>query len=254
MTFNRQLFINYRTFEVPESVRLGDGRTVEAYGSGRVNITIETCHDKQLNTGMDGVLYVPKLTCNLFSVRAATQKGLIVQFGHSCCWIKDHSGKVVGKGRLINRMYQLNCEAHLQADSTPLAEAHQTSEGKDDCSNQVNLWHLRLGHLNEKQLNQAVEKGLIKGVDFSKTGSLDFCEGCVEGNMSHKPFKPVGGIRSTRKLQVVHSDVCGPMPVQSFAGKRYFVTFVDDYSRCVKVYFITQKSEVLQKFKEFEAV
>ena len=253
MTFNRQLFINYRKFDVPESVRLGDGRTVEAYGSGRVNITIETSHGKQLNTGMDGVLYVPQLTCNLFSVRAATQKDLIVQFGHSCCWIKDHSGKVVGKGRLINRMYQLNCEAHLQSDRTALAEVHQTSIGKDDSSSQMNLWHRRLGHLNEKQLTQAVEKGLIKGVEFSETGRLDFCEGCVEGKMSRKPFKPVGGIKSTRKLQLVHSDVCGPMPVQSFAGKRYFVTFVDDYSRCVKVYFINQKSEVLQMFKEFEA-
>jgi len=44
----------------------------------------------------------------------------------------------------------------------------------------------------EKQLNQALEKGLIKGVDFSKTGSLDFCESCVEGKMNRKPFKPVG--------------------------------------------------------------
>ena len=85
---------------------------------------------------MDGVLYVPKLMSNLFSVHAATQKGLIVQFGHSCCWIKDASGKVVGKGRLINRMYQLNCEANIQAGSTPPAEVHQSSTAKDDSSNQ----------------------------------------------------------------------------------------------------------------------
>jgi len=102
-------------------------------------------------------------------------------------------------------------------------------------------------------LVQAVRKGLIKGVDIPETDRLDFCEGCVEGKMSRKPFKSVGEIKSTRKLQLVHSDVCGPMPVQSFSGKRYFVTFIDDYSRCVKVYFIKQKSEVLQKFREFEA-
>jgi len=150
-------------------------------------------------------------------------------------------------------MYQLNCEAHLQSDRTALAEVHQTSIGKDDSSSQMNLWHRRLGHLNEKQLTQAVEKGLIKGVKFSETGRLNFCEGCVEGKMSRKPLKPVGGIKSTRKLQMVHSDVCGPMPIQSFARKRYFVTFVDEYSQCVKVYFINQKSEVLQMFKEFEA-
>ena len=70
--------------------------------------------------------------------------------------------------------------------------------------------------------------------------------------MSRYPFKPVGVIKSTRKLKLVHSDVCGLMPTESFNGKRYFVTFIDDYSRCVKVYFMKHKSEVLQKFKEFE--
>ena len=93
----------------------------------------------------------------------------------------------------------------------------------------------------------------MKGIKFLETDALDFCEGCVEGKMSRKPFKPAGGIKSTRKLQLVHSDVCGPMSVQSFRGNRYFVTFIDDFSRCVKVYFMKQKSEVLQRFKEFEA-
>jgi len=103
----------------------------------------------------------------MYAVHAATQKGLIVQFGHSCCWIKDASGKVVGKGRHINRMYQLNCEANIQAGSTPSAEVHQSSTAKDDSSSQINLRHHRLAHLNENQLTQAVKKGLIKGVDTS---------------------------------------------------------------------------------------
>ena len=252
MTFNRELLIRYRKFDAPETVRLGDGRTVEALGSGRVNITIDTCHGKKLTTAMEGVLYVPKLACNLFSVRAVTQKGLIVQFGHSCCWIKNSAGKVVGKGRLVNRMYQLNCEAETLADRTSLADVHQTNMTEDDSSSQLNLWHQRLGHVNGRQLVQAVKGGLIKGVNFSETGRLDFCEGCVEGKMSRKPFKPVGGIKSTRKLQLVHSDVCGPMP-ESIGGRKYFVIFVDDYSHCTAVYFLKQKSEVMQKFKEFEA-
>ena len=61
------------------------------------------------------------------------------------------------------------------------------------------------------------------------------------------------GIKITRKLQIVHGNVCGPMPVQSFTGKLYFVPFIDDYTRCVKVYFIRKKSKVLAKLKEFEA-
>ena len=73
--------------------------------------------------------------------------------------------------------------------------------------------------------------------------------------MKRAPFKPVAEIRSKRRLQVVHSDVCGPMPTDSIGGNKYFVTFIDDYSRCCAVYFLIfkSKSEVPDIFKEFEA-
>ena len=54
-------------------------------------------------------------------------------------------------------------------------------------------------------------------------------------------------------MELVHSDVCGPMSVKSLGGHRYFVTFIDDYSWCCAVYFLKQKAEVFEKFKEFEA-
>ena len=54
-------------------------------------------------------------------------------------------------------------------------------------------------------------------------------------------------------MQLIHSEVCGPMQSdESLGGAKYFVTFIDDYSRCCKVYFLKQKNEVLNKFKEFE--
>ena len=71
--------------------------------------------------------------------------------------------------------------------------------------------------------------------------------------MHRKPFSSVG-VRSSRKLQLVHSDVCGPMPVDSLGGYKYFVTFIDDYSRCCMIYFLKHKSEVFAKFKEFEGI
>ena len=74
-------------------------------------------------------------------------------------------------------------------------------------------------------------------------------EKCIENPI----YKPVKEIISKRKLQCVHSDVCGPMPKESIGGRKYFVTFIDDYSRCCQVYFLRHKSEVLEKFKEFEA-
>ena len=67
---------------------------------------------------------------------------------------------------------------------------------------------------------------------------------------------------STRKMELIHSDVCRSMSVESIgqlnrlvgASTSNFVTFIDDYSRCCAVYFTKQKSEVFEKFKEFEAI
>ena len=81
----------------------------------------------------------------------------------------------------------------------------------------MDLWHQRLGHVNRQQLQEIVQKKLATGMRFSKASKLSLYEGCVEGN-HRAPFKPVGEIRLTRKLQLVHSDVCGPMPTESIGG------------------------------------
>ncbi len=72
--------------------------------------------------------------------------------------------------------------------------------------------------------------------------------------MQRKPFKSLTHQQSKTKLDLIHSDVCGPFQVESIGGSRYVVTFIDDYSRCVSVHFIKYKSEVFEKFKLFEAM
>ena len=78
----------------------------------------------------------------------------------------------------------------------------------------------------------------------------------MEGKMHRTFFKTVGGIRSTRKLQLVHSDGCRPMPAESMGDRKYFVTgiVIDDCSRCCAVYFMKHKSEVTEKFKKYETL
>jgi len=55
-------------------------------------------------------------------------------------------------------------------------------------------------------------------------------------------------------LELVHSDVCGPMPSTSLSEYVYYVSFIDDYSRKTWVYFLKSKDEILGKFKEFKAL
>ena len=81
-------------------------------------------------------------------------------------------------------------------------------------------------------------KKLATGIRLPKSAKLSFCEACIAGKIKRQPFKSVGEIRSKRKLQLIHSDVCGPMPAESIGGNAYFVTFIDDFSRCCAVNFL----------------
>ncbi len=118
----------------------------------------------------------------------------------------------------------------------------------------IDLWHQRLGHLIFQQLRVLVDQELACGIKLPESAKLSFCEGCVEGKMQRKPFKSLTYHQSRRKLGLVHSDVCGPLQVESVGGSRYFVMFVDDFTRFISIYFIKSKAEVFEKFKLFEVM
>jgi hypothetical protein len=246
MTANRDLLVNYCEFPDPEPVALGDGRCVNAYGYGQVDITMILGNKEkdQRKSILTKVLYVPKLATNLFSARAAASKGKVVQLGHTLCWIKNSNGQVVARGRLVGNMYRLDCEVNKPGNQASVA---------NETGAKLDLWHQRMAHLNVGQMKTMASKELITGTDILGTGMLSFCQACAEEKAHRAPFKPVGEIRSTRRLELVNSDVAGPMKTESFGGAKYFVTFIDDYSRCVTVYPMKHKSEVLEKFKEWEA-
>lgn len=83
---------------------------------------------------------------------------------------------------------------------------------------------------------------IIKGV----------CESCEMGKQSRRSFPRSSQSNTSNVLELIHSDVCGPMQTESINGSKYFLTFIDDYSRMTWVYFMKSKSEVLSKFKIFK--
>ncbi len=205
MTFQKNLLHDYQEFDVPEKVGLGDGRIVNAIGTGSVCLNMQFKLSDSKRSRMYKVLYVPRMACNLFSVRSAVQKGNIIKFGSSKCWIRNRNGGLLGMGSLNRNLYHLNCESIL-----PVTE--------QACEQGADLWHQRLRHVNEKYL---ARKKMVTGMKLSSEPKLSFCEGCVEGKMHRLPFRSVGeSHHSSRPLQLVHSDVCGPMD-ESIGGARY---------------------------------
>ena len=80
--------------------------------------------------------------------------------------------------------------------------------------------------------------------------SLDACEPCLMGKMTKTPFSGTME-RATDLLEIIHTDVCGPMSVDVHGMYHYFLTFIDDLSRYGYIYLMKHKSETFEKFKEF---
>ncbi|GKD93972.1 retrotransposon protein, putative, ty1-copia subclass [Tanacetum coccineum] len=110
------------------------------------------------------------------------------------------------------------------------------------------LWHSYLGHVNKKRITQLQKDGVLESFDFK---SDDVCESCLLGKMTKSPF--IGSCeRCEGLLDLVHTDLCGPFPYATKDGKRYYVTFTDDFSRYGYVYLIKHKSDTFEVFKRYQ--
>ena len=112
----------------------------------------------------------------------------------------------------------------------------------------IRLWHVRYGNLNFDSISQFQKQGMVKGLpNFKKDNAK--CEACVYGKKNREMF-PTSSWRANRQLQLVHNDVFRPLQT-SFGGCKYFLLFIDDFSRMNWVYFFKNKSEAFEKFKIF---
>ena len=80
--------------------------------------------------------------------------------------------------------------------------------------------------------------------------SFDTCKSCLLGKMTKLPFKGKGE-RVNGLLNLIHTDVCGPMSVHAIGGFVYFITFIDDYPRYGYLYLMRYNPEAFEKLKEF---
>lgn len=74
----------------------------------------------------------------------------------------------------------------------------------------------------------------------------------MKGEHHHHPIPKKSQWRETRKLQLIHVDICGPITPPSNCQKRYILCFIDDYSRKAWIYFLLEKSESFYHFKCFK--
>ncbi|KAK4393449.1 Retrovirus-related Pol polyprotein from transposon TNT 1-94 [Sesamum angolense] len=169
------------------------------------------------------------------------EKGYTLHFGGDSCTIYDNKDKTLKIAEV--RMKEHRCfPIHLQYMGRTAMKAQE---------DQSWLWHRRLGHFNFQGLKILHQKKMM--TDLPQIQAIEgACEACLQGKQHKKPFPSRTSWRAKAVLELIHTDVCGPMRTPSYEQNRYFILFIDAYSRMTWVYFMREKSEVFKVFKKFK--
>uniref|UniRef100_A0A1X7UQ86 GAG-pre-integrase domain-containing protein n=1 Tax=Amphimedon queenslandica TaxID=400682 RepID=A0A1X7UQ86_AMPQE len=137
---------------------------------------------------MHNVLYLPKLSSNLFSVRESASNGNSTFFG-SNCWIRNRRKQLIGVGLPVGKLYRLDCT--IQKSNKQSAFTSNEKSG----STSIDVWHRWLAHVNIRQLQELCSSA--DEINISSRGDRSFCEACIEGKMHRLPHHPLKEIKST---------------------------------------------------------
>ena len=160
------------------------------------------------------------------------------------------NGVSIANGTRTGNLFQLNKEANTNwhtksylADRDFNDSSHTT---KKIPRAPTHLWHQRLGHLPYRAIMTLQELGALKSLG---TSNLNSCQGCALGKMARRSFNNEPRPRRARKIgELIHSDV-GCWDIPGIGGFKYYVTFIDDFSRFISIYPISQKSKFFKNSK-----
>ena len=86
-------------------------------------------------------------------------------------------------------------------------------------------------------------------INFSK-GAY---QGCILGKHPEHKYERANHERTSTPLDIIHSDIDGAFPHMSMIQEKYFLTFIDDFSKYCCIFFLKHKSEVFGLFKGFKS-
>jgi transposase InsO family protein len=222
------------------SVKLGNEFRMEVMGKG--NIRLEINGAVQVVTD---VYYVPDLKNNLLSVGQLQERGLTLLIQNGTCKLyHPRRGLIMQTKMTANRMFVLLASVVFQETSAFLQSATEDNS---------QLWHHRFGHLSYKGLRTLQYKQMVKGLPLVKASDKS-CTECLVGKQHRDVIQKKTQWRASHKLQLVHADICGPITPNSNCNKRYFIKFIDDFSRMVWIYFLVEKSEAFTTFKNYKSL
>ncbi|GJU35048.1 retrotransposon protein, putative, ty1-copia subclass [Tanacetum coccineum] len=193
---------------------------------------------------LDNCHYAPSITRGVVSVHRLVENGFVqrfIDFGISVSKNNVHYFNAIPS----NGIYEI--DIHNIVPNVNSIYNVSTKRAKHNLDSTY-LWHCRLAHISKKRIEKLQHKGLLKSTDDE---SFDQCVSFLSDKMTRKSF-PHRPEWATDLLGIIHTDVCGPLRHVLKQGASYFITFMDDYSRCGYVYLLNHIHEVFKTFKMFK--
>ncbi|HEY0222472.1 MAG TPA: DDE-type integrase/transposase/recombinase, partial [Lactovum miscens] len=186
------------------------------------------------------------MDANLLSVKKIAEKGLSVIFENNKCLILKENN-VILECEATDNLYQIQ---PIETNENSVTQAAFICTNK----NCIELWHKRLAHKNNEAIKQIITHELADGITIDNCKHDTTCVHCIKSKLSDLPYPKEARYRASQPLDLVHTDVCGPIDPPSVSGYKYFVTFTDDFSRFTMIYLMKNKSEVTSKLKQYVAL
>ena len=115
------------------------------------------------------------------------------------------------------------------------------------------LWHKRLGHLSFSQIRKACRLKTVHDLPDINIPENTICKPCQVGKRTRVHFSEKEGSTS-KPLELIHTDLCGPTRKKSPHGEEYFILFIDDFSKMCWIGLLKHKDEAFEKFKAFKSL
>ncbi|PKU66914.1 Retrovirus-related Pol polyprotein from transposon TNT 1-94 [Dendrobium catenatum] len=221
------------SYQGTDNITVGDGQTVKIAHTGAGLLPTPS---RKLT--LNQLFHTPDLHYNLLSIsRLIKDNNVSILFNPHSFVLKDlQTKKILLQGPCLNGLYQV--------PTTRSTDRHQALSA---IAPKPNLWHSRLSHPHNRILHTIANNNPHLSISSLSSN----CMSC-KSSKGHKLSFDKSATRHVSLLSLIHSDVWGPAPVVSIQGFRYYVIFVDDYSRFTWIFPLKQKSEVTDVFINFK--
>ena len=224
-------------YDGTDEVILGDGSSLAVLHIGSIAL-----YSPPHTFTLCDTLYVPNLCKNLISVHHLTkQNNVLLNFTLFHFFVKDTTtGAILLRGACNNGIYTFPTST-VASSSKKVANVHERTS--------IDGWHKRLGHPSFKIVHHLV-KNFSLPISSNKTLS-SLCHSCSINKAHQQPFR-VTSLQSHEPFELIYTDVWGPVSYTGMDGSRYYLIFVDHFTKYTWFYPMVTKSSVSIIFPHFK--